>query len=136
MNESEFNAYISNITFFKGEMNDLANSIEIVLDLIFEKKKCKNLKNNKKDPIMLGGKITKFENCESIRDSENFDELVQKIKKFNDNWVITKHGMTVDGMKKPTICKDGVFYVFDEKKRLEISQDFSQIMKDLIEISK
>ena len=132
MNESEFNAYISNITFFKGEMNDLANSIEIVLDLIFKNMGYKN-------PKMLGEKIRQFKNYRStitIRHSGDFDELVDKLSKFNKNWIITKHGITVNGMKEPTICKDGIFYVFDEKKRREISQDFSKIMEDLIGISK
>ena len=132
MEESEFNAHISNMTFFKGEMNDLANSIEIVLNLIFKNMGYKN-------PKMLGAKIRQFKDYKStisIRYSGDFDELVDKLNKFNQNWIITKHGMTVGGMKEPTICKDGIFYVFDEKKRLEISQDFSQIMKDIIEISK
>lgn len=139
MDESEFNTYISNITFFKGEMNDLANSIEIVLDLIFEKNKCKNFKKLRNDPEMLGAKIAKFEYCKStisIKYSGDFDELVDKLRKFNNNWKITKHGITVGGLKEPTIYKDGNFYVFDEKKRLEVSLNFSQIMKDLIEISK
>jgi hypothetical protein len=132
MDESEFNLYNGNMQIFKGKMNDLANSIEIVLELIFEK-------IGVKSPKMLGQKIKKFEDSKStisIRYSGDFNDLVDKLRKFNDNWVIAKHGMTVGGGEELTIHKDGVSYVFDEKKRLEIDQDFSQIMEDLIEISK
>jgi hypothetical protein len=132
MDESEFNLYNGNMQMFKGKMNDLANSIEIVLELIFEKIGAKSQK-------MIGPKIRTFEAYKStisIRYSGDFNELVDELRKFNENWVITKHGMTVGGRNELTIHKDGICYVFDEKKRLEIDQDFSQIMKNLIEISK
>jgi len=61
--------------------------------------------------------------------------LVEKLKTFNKNWNITKHGMVVGGTKNFTMHKDDAFHIFEQSKVDEINNEFTQIMKALIEIS-
>jgi len=132
MDEHEFKNYLKDIFIFQGKMNGLANSIELMLEVIFEKIGIAPIK-------MLGSKISKFEKCKSTLSSKytgNFDELVSKLKKFNEDWKITKHGMIVGGQQDLTIHKNNKYHKFDKKKQIEIGQEFTQIMEGLIEISK
>ena len=131
MDEQKFNEYLNSISMFIGNMTQMANSIELMLNVIFEKIGISH-------PRMLGPKINEFEECKSTL-SENyigdFDILVDKLKIFNKNWNITKHGMVVGGTKNFTIHKDDAFYTFEQSKVDEINNEFTQIMKALIEIS-
>lgn len=132
MDEHEFKGYLKDMFIFQGKMNGLANSIELMLEVIFEKIGIAPLK-------MLGSKISKFEGCKpslASRYTGDFDVLVEKLKKFNENWKITKHGMIVSGQQNLTIHKDGRLYIFEQRKQAEIEQEFTQIMNGLIEISK
>jgi hypothetical protein len=122
--------YFKEVALFQGMMNQCANSIEIVLDGILEKVgSC---------PILLGRKINELEKSKSSleRLSVSFDELLTKLRRFNFNWTISKHGMAVAGEKirDVTLRKDGVQYVFDRKKVEEIRQEFTQIQILLVEI--
>jgi len=53
MDEQEFNEYLSSISMFIGNMTQKANSIELMLKVIFEKIGIPNSR-------MLGSKINKF----------------------------------------------------------------------------
>jgi len=112
-------------------MNSLANSIELMIEVIFENSGIHSQQ-------MLGAKIKKFEENKSILTGNytgNFGKLVEKLRRFNNNWNVTKHGMIVLGSPVMTIRKNGKFFLFDQKIQDVIDQEFSQIMKALIEIS-
>lgn len=131
MNEQEFNEYLSSISMFIGGMTQKANSIELMLKDIFEKKEIRNSR-------MLGSKIYEFKKRKSTLSDNytgDFDILVDKLIRFNENWNITKHGMVVGGTQNFTIHKDGAFHIFDQSKVNEINNEFTQIMKALIKIS-
>ena len=131
MDEQEFNEYLSSISMFIGGMTQKANSIELMLKVIFEKNGIHNSR-------MLGSKINKFEECKSTLSDNytgDFDILVDKLKIFNKNWNITKHGIVVGGTQNFTIHKNDAFHIFDQSKVDEINNEFTQIMEALIEIS-
>lgn len=128
---SSLNHYFQKVKNFHGDMNLYANSIEIILDGILEK-------IGIKPPKLFGRKIDKFERnkLNLNKYTANFDELLEKLKRFNEDWNISKHGMcsAKENIKDITLYKDGVFHVFDEKKIEQINQEFTQIQKALIEI--
>lgn len=130
MGEREFEAYTRDSTTYMGKMNIMANSIDLVIGVIFEK--------TQKRPIkMLGSKIIEFEKSKQILEhlySGDFDEFVRKLERFNKNWVVTKHGMLVGGTQNMTIYKDERMYIFDQRKQKEIDDEFTQIMSGLAEI--
>jgi len=129
----KFEKYLMQVANFQGKMNQLASSIEIILNDILEK-------IGIRPPRTFGGKIDVFGRNKSKLNkyTGNFDELLGKLKGFNENWNITKHGMAVGGpdIKDITVFKNGFFYVFDDKKREEIDQEFAQIQSALIAIHK
>jgi len=132
MAEQEFEGYLKDMFIFQGKMNAMANSIELILEVIFEKIGIAPIK-------MLGSKISKFEKCKPTlvgKYTGNFDGLVSKLEKFNEDWKIMKHGMIVGGQQDLTIHKNNKFHKFDKKKQVEIEQEFTQIMEGLIEISR
>jgi len=82
-------------------------------------------------------KITEPKLVSFLRSS--FGELVDKLEKFNENWIISKHGkISADTAESKVIklVKDDFEYVFDEKKTKEIGQEFTQIQQALITIQK
>ena len=90
-----------------------------------------------KPPKMLGTKICKFKESKVVLADKyigDFDKLVKKLWKFNENWTITKHGMIVGGKQELTFRKDGEFHTFDPKRQEEIDQEFTEIMGALTEI--
>ena len=132
MGTEDFERELDRTNQYIGRMNVLANSIDLMLDVILEKL-------NIPPPKMLGRKINTFEKCEQLleRDyNENIDNLVSKLNKFNETWIITKHGMVIGGSEYITIYKDGYNHIFDPKKQSQIDQEFSTIMADLVRISK
>ena len=134
MDKQEFDTYLTRMEMFRGRMDDLANSIELMLTIILEGTR---IKLGKKE--MLGSKIGKFEKSQETLNSKHtgdFGELMEKLNEFNENWVITKHGMTSGGQKDLTIYKDGKFHIFDQRKQDEIVREFTKIMGALIEISR
>jgi hypothetical protein len=97
MDKQEVEKYLSEIYIFQGQMNGMANSIDLLLQVIFER-------IGTDIPKMLGRKISKFKNCKStilVKYTGDFDELIKKLERFNEYWNISKHGMVVLGVKKP-----------------------------------
>ena len=139
MDKQEFDAYLARMEVFRGRMDELANSIELMLVFIL---KVIGIKLGRKE--MLGSKISKFERSQETLESKysgDFGGLVDKLRKFNENWVITKHGITVGGQgvsgpEDLTFHKDNKCHTFDPKRQEEIVQEFTKIMGALIEISK
>jgi len=130
--ERQLNAYSARMETFRGWMDDSANSIELMLNIILEGIK---IKLGKKET--LRSKIGKFEKSQETLESKytgDFGKLVERLNKFNENWVITKHGMTSGGQKDLTIYKDGKFHIFDRRKQDEIEREFTEIMGALTEI--
>ena len=128
----QFNAYMARMYHFQGQMNAMANSIDLMLNVILEEEGVKL-------PKMLGGKISEFGKRKAVladKYTGDFDELIKKLRKFNENWVIAKHGMIVGGLEDLTIRKDDKLHTFVPKRQEEIGQEFTENMKALIEISK
>lgn len=127
---SPLDKYLQYVANFQGMMNQLASSIEIVLDDILRK-------IGINPPKMLGEKISKFkENVPNLNKyNANLDELLLKLTSFNANWVLSKHGMPATGnLKDIAFFKDGIVYVFDNKKIEDIKHEFTFIQEALIEI--
>lgn len=131
---SPLDKYIKKVERFRGRIDTLANSTEILLDDILKRLGIT-------PPKMFGGKISKVKRNKLTlhRFTPNFDELVDKLEKFNENWIISKHGtISADSAESKVIklVKDDFEYVFDEKKIKEIGQEFTQIQQALITIQK
>jgi len=131
---SPLDKYIKKVERFRGRIDTLANSVEILLDDILKRLGITL-------PKMFGGKISKVKRNKLTlhRFTPNFDELVDKVEKFNENWIISKHGkISADTAESKVIklVKDDFEYVFDEKKIKEIGQEFTQIQQALITIQK
>jgi hypothetical protein len=130
MNYEEANRYISSSCIFQGEMNMMANSIDLLLGFIFELKKIEST-------AMLGPKIEVFKkngNVWSQKYTGDLKKLVQKLKAFNKNWIITKHGTIVLGKPNLTFRKDDKFFEFSQSHQEEIKHEFSLIMRELTQI--
>ena len=109
-------------------MNRLANSHEIIIDNILEKKRLLGIKT-------FGGKITKLkETIESINTSFDKLELIQGLREFNDYWIITKHGMEVLNATFVYV-KDGIIMQFTDELIKIIGLKFTENQKKLIELS-
>jgi len=126
----ELEEYLKQVVILRGNMDMMGNSIEILLNGTLDKigirpeltfgRKTEQLKENK---LILIKYIT------------TFDDLVQNLRRFNENWIITKHGITVMGTTKDiTLFKDDGLYIFDKNEIKEINQEFNQIQKVLIKI--
>ncbi len=129
-----FDKYMQDSFKFQGLMNGMANSIELMLEVILERNKAKC-----KDGITLGTKIGLLEKQKDFikpRFSGDFDLLIGKIRTFNKNWTITKHGMVVAGLTELTFHKNNQFHSFSDETQSKIKNEFSEIMSNLIEISK
>jgi len=123
---------MNNAMIFQGKMNLMANSIDLLLGFILENIKLK-------PPKMLGTKISEFKGnmaILSLRYSGDFSELVQDLRKFNEHWITTKHGMVVGGQEinDLTFHKDGKFHIFNKKTQNEIDSEFTQTMQNITEI--
>jgi hypothetical protein len=97
--------YLKQIVTFRGNMDMMGNSIEVILNKIL----------SKIDIVLeltLGRKI---------------DDLIQKLRRFNENWKITKHGITLMGetISEMTFFKDDGIYIFDKKEIDEIKHEFN-----------
>ncbi|MBA7617956.1 hypothetical protein ES703_25274 [subsurface metagenome] len=115
---------------FQGNMNLMANSIDLLLGFTLE-----NI--GIKPPRMLGNKINKFnesKNKVSLKYTGDTSNLIDKLRRFNNHWNITKHGMIAGGYDKLTFRKDGKFHTFNKAKQDEIKLEFSEIMSELTEI--
>jgi len=133
MVKHEFDEYLEAGFKFQGLMNGLANSIDLMLGFILENLGIQPYR------MMLGKKIGKFKFEKSkafLADkyTGDFDKLIEKLQEFNENWIITKHGMIVGGHKDLTFHKDGKLHTFDLKRQEEIDREFTEIMKALTEI--
>lgn len=116
---------------FSGKMNGMGSSIDLLISFILEKLGC----DLRKKP--LGNKINQFAKCRPriyTKYSGEFNHLIDKMKRFNENWNITKHGIIGGGTQNLTFYKDGIIYEFDQKKIIEIDWEFSEVMKGLTEI--
>ena len=115
---------------FQGKMNIMANSIDLLLGFTLEH-------IGVKPPRMLGSKIGKFiesNNKASLKYSGDMSNLMDKLKRFNNHWNITKHGMITGGYESLTFHKNGKYHTFDKTKQNEIKLEFSDIMSELTEI--
>jgi len=111
----------------------MANSIELLLDVILER-----VGVNVKPKATLGAKINLFQKAAILKEAKgawNVEEIVIKLKDFNETWNITKHGMIVGGTSELTFYKDKRKYVFDLEKREIIDRGFSELVATLIKIS-
>lgn len=131
MGEREFEAYTRDSMTYLGKMNIMANSIDLVIGVIFEKTSKKTYKNVRKQNYW----IWKTKQILEHLYTGDFDEFVRKLERFNKNWVVTKHGILVGGTQKITIYKDERMYIFDQRKQEEIDDEFTQIMSWLSEIT-
>jgi hypothetical protein len=130
--ENEFDKYILRSNIFRGSVDGMANSIELILGFILEE-------FNVKLPttLMLGQKIkklTQHKNDITPAYSPDFDKLICKLSEFNNIWIITKHGTLVGGLEELTFCKDGRISIFDSNKQMEIRNEFTEIMTELTKI--
>ena len=134
---SPLDKYFEKVERFRGRMDTLANSIEILLNNILKRLGIT-------PPNMFGRKICIVKTNKRVhstlhRCTPNFDELVYRLERFNENWNISKHGMISADSEEPKVIKfvkDNFEYVFDEKKIEEIEQEFTQIQQTLITIQK
>jgi hypothetical protein len=130
--ENEFEKYILRSNIFRGSVDLMANSIELILGSILGE-----LKVELKTRIMLGTKIKKLAQCKNVITQINapdFDKLTGKLIEFNNIWIITKHGMVVGGSEELTFYKDGKISIFDSNKQMEIRNEFTEIMTELTKI--
>ncbi|MBA7662383.1 hypothetical protein ES703_70412 [subsurface metagenome] len=134
MDTQEIDEYLKIADKFQGTMKRMANSIELMLDVILKRNR---INTKPKEP--LGSKIIKFQDSKAIlvgKYAGDFDKLVDKLMRFNTNWIIAKHGMTVLGQQDLTYSSGGRNHKFDPKRREEIYQEFTETQMALIEISK
>jgi hypothetical protein len=133
MNANEVDAYLICSMVFPGKINVMANSIELLLDVILEKA---GVSANPR--ATLGAKINAFQKAAILKESKgdwNVEEIVIKLKDFNKSWNITKHGMIVCGTSDLTFYKDKGKYVFDKNKLDVIDREFSEVMATLTQIT-
>ena len=120
MNNTEFPAY----------MNILANSHDVLISHILQKKGLLN-----KDKITFGTKITKFG---SLLNSLNLpfekNQLIQSLRKFNNYWNIVKHSAMV-GNAPFCYFKGGVITEFDENLRKSIDSEFTENQIKIMKIN-
>ena len=117
---SDFDTEIINSYVFQGQVNAMANSLEIIIDKILEDQKITPKK-------LLSGKVGQLK--EIISD----DNLISELIKFNKTWNITKHGKMTVGLKEHIMFrKDKGAYVFTKERQEEISENFTNTMKKLI----
>ena len=130
---------------FMGYMNMCANSIELVLDSIVRK-------TGEKPQGTLGSKINRIQELkkEKKKGYEAIqEELIKRLKDFNRNWNICKHGLPVTGpevVSPPIECpivfdeiklhKNNIPHPFDKKKIDRIYGDFTRTMRELTELQK
>lgn len=121
MDSKEFENYTNQYKNFSGNLNMMANSIELLLDGIFE-----NLKIN--IPQLLGNKIKRLVKNKVLIDYDlgNLNNLIRNLNEFNEVWVIFKHGTLVGGVKELTIHKNNNFFIFNNVKLSKICDKFSE----------
>ncbi len=131
-NKHSFEVELGRAELFRGRMDSLASSIDFLLNKILERTPIV-FKNNE----TLGRKIKKFNQNKAGLIKEyagDFNILAKNLKEFNNDWIITKHGMIVGGKQDFCFSKDDTLYIFDQKKREEINRQFEEIMRSLTEI--
>lgn len=127
MDLENFDEKLKMMWCFKGKMNDLGNSIDLLLSDILDRL---NIKPGK----MLGEKINKLKPQKPLLQNlgvPNIDELFDKLDKFNQYWIIAKHGTSAWNGQSFNIHKDGKDHIFDNKKQKEIDRGFFKIKNDL-----
>jgi len=136
---SSLDTYLEKVERFRGRMDTLANSIEILLDDVL-----KRLGIALPERSMFGRKICKLKTSKRARMTLNnsisdFDDLTLRLERFNENWIISKHGMMSADSAEPKVIKlvkNNSEHVFDEKKIEEIERDFTYIQQTLTMVQK
>jgi len=113
----------------QGQMNELANSIELVLDYILTN----NLEKSKKS-LTLGKKISLLENKIKDHKIQLDNRLVERLKEFNKIWILMKHGVLVGNIPY-TYLKDKVLKTVTPEEFEKICSDFTKIQIDLLKLN-
>ena len=113
----------------QGQMNELANSIELVLDYILTN----NLEKSKKS-LTLGKKISLLENKIKDHKIQLDNRLVERLKEFNKIWNLMKHGVWVGNISY-TYLKDNVLKTVTPEEFEKICSDFTEIQIDLLKLN-
>ena len=108
----------------QGRMNELANSVDILLGTF--------LKKNNISSKMLGDKIKQLQIYFTNNDIGDENNLIFRLKKFNSIWIFMKHGFLVHGATSFTFQKDGEIKTITEKEFEELCNEFTYIQKDLL----
>ena len=127
MNEYNFDLYLKRMSDFQGKMNMMANSIELLLNVIVERLKLEPKLSIREKLKLLRCNLSKLPELNEL----NYQKLFSDIIAFNKIWNISKHGMVVGGSEILTLNKNNTFHQFTNERINEINNNFSYIIKRL-----